>query len=135
MTSMKNIIRFVVCFIGLVFYCQKGVAVEPKMPLYLGEFISKLGIKPAQLGEIKVINDSIARAVATVGYEIVEQKARQATDNLTGCPYFSFRDHGDMLVIEKDYTLIEDFRDLTLCIHRDKDGHFDFASFSEGTRY
>lgn len=132
---MKNSLFAAFCLLGTVLFSLNGLAEPPKIPLYVGEFLSKLGIKPVQPGDPKTINDSIARAVATAGYEAVVRTARGAKDRVTGCPYFAIRDTGEALVIEKEYTLIDDFRELAIYLHRDKGGHFDFASFTEGTRY
>jgi hypothetical protein len=123
-----------ILFIGLSVPIAAVAAPDKQdLPNYVLEFASKMGLNTCGFDRIHV-NIQINREAEHIGFSNVERIARGSKDEFTGCPYFKIRTIPEGIVIEKNYTLENDFRELKLYLTRGKDGEFASATFAESVR-
>ena len=99
------------------------------VPLYLREFLTKMGIQPDAFDKDERLIASIRKAVLAMGFEVTRSNATAAKDELSGCRYFKITEDTKAVIIERRYPLTTEFREPALYLIKDEHGRFIEVSF------
>jgi hypothetical protein len=125
-------------FIAMILGCANGYSETSgstyRCPLYVGEFLSKLGIDPVKLESGLATDAEVQRLIMGMDPEALLTAAKAARDEFTHTAFFRIEEIDGDFLVGKRYTLADKFVTLDLHIFRDATGKLARVAFSCGTQ-
>jgi signal recognition particle subunit SEC65 len=128
---MKIIAVLFLAFMNAVAHAD-GASAADQAPLYVAEFISKLGITPRDFAVDAPVQVEVKRLVEKLGLEPVWKNAESAKDNYSGVSYFHIVNSDDAVVIGKRYALENEYVTFELFLYKDRSGKLTRATLTRG---